>query len=1136
MFLNELCELLDVPRPEVSHAAGEGRYVFEREVKEVFADGKSTSRFIDFYRQGSFVLETKQGVDKQEQEEAAERQKSGKKQRQKKGHGVRGTAGYNTNMVKAKAQAEAYARFLPPEEGRPPFVLVVDVGYVIEVYAEFTRTGGNYVPFPAAPRHRIALNDLLNPATRQFLRTIWLDPMSLDPSARAAKATREVAATLAELGRSLEGTLDEHKRPRFTSEQVSTFLLRMIFTMFAEDMNLFSDNPEQQERPFKRALDSMKGHPERFEPNLRELWEKMALGGYSTFLQAKILHFNGGLFENVDVLPVTESQLTLLIEAAGKDWSDVEPSIFGTLVERALDKTERHRLGAHYTPRAYVERLVNKVVMEPLRDDWRGVQVEVENELRAVTDTDDAEAHRKARESAVAKVRGFLAALREVKVLDPACGTGNFLYVSMELMKGLEGEVRSLLDSLGGQAELIEVGPENFLGLEINERAAKVASLVLWIGYLQLYAHSHARPIPPEPILKSFSNIKQTDAVLAYRATEPNPKSSRWDGQTRISTPDGRMVPDPDARVPDLNYLRPEQPVWPFADFIVGNPPFIGAGPMRETLGDGYVTALRKTYKISKLHAGVPDSADFVMYWWFKAAQVLTLPRLRRFGFVTTNSIKQTFNRRVIEQAVDHQTVSLLYAVPDHPWVDEADGAAVRIAMTVAGKGKREGVLERVTKETPEEYGEYVVDTETVTGRINSDLTVGTDVTQAVQLEAMKDLSNPGVKLHGDGFIVTREQAADLGLGRIEGLEKHIREYRNGRDLNGRSRGVMVIDLFGLTEKEVQEQFPEVYQHVKLNVKPERDQNNRESRRKNWWLFGETNPKLRDQLAGLPRYIATVETSKHRTFQFLDESILPDNMLVAIAHDDAYVLGVLSSHIHVMWALAQGGDLGPTPRYNKTRCFDTFPFPDATAEQQQAIREKAEALDQHRKARLALHPALTLTELYNVLEKLRAGEDLTDKDKKTLADGLVSTLRDLHDELDALVAEAYGWPHALDEQGVLARLTTLNADRAAEERQGVVKYLRPAYQNPNATVQGLLVDAPQAEAAAEARKPTFPRKLAEQSQLIRQVLRDAARPMTAGQVAKVFRSARADRVEEVLDMLVALGQAREVPGEEGYTA
>lgn len=347
---------------------------------------------------------------------------------------------------------------------------------------------------------------------------------------------------------------------------------------------------------------------------------------------------------------------------------------------------------------------------------------------------------------------------------------------------------------------------------------------------------------------------------------------------------------------------------------------------------------------------------------------------------------------------------------------------------------------------------------------------------------------------------------------------------------------MLVIDLFGLSEADVRERFPEVYQHLLLTVKPERDQNNRASYRQNWWIFGEPRSAFRPALEGLPRYIATVETSKHRFFQFLDASVLPDNMLVAVAHDDAYVLGVLSSRIHVLWALAQGGDLRPTPRYNKTRCFETFPFPAATEAQQQAIREKAQELDDHRKSRLSLHPDLGMTALYNVVEKLRAGALLTDAERDVHDRGLVSTLRSPHDELDVRVAEAYSWPADLPEQEVLGRLLALNGQREAEERQDLVRYLRPAYQDPRGTAAQLALGLEVPEGVAAQTIPAFPSRLAEQSQAVRLLLRGAARPLTARQVAGSFKGLGEARAEELLETLAVLGQAREVAGQAGYTA
>jgi hypothetical protein len=1141
-YLNDLCDVLGVPRPEPTRPDdADNSYVFERNVYEPRDDGKRTVRRIDLYRRGSFVLEAKQGVEKDvvreaEVREAAPTAKSKRGGTTKKGHGTRGTPGWDAFMLRARAQAESYARLLPASEGRPPFVLVVDVGYVIEVYAEFTRTGGSYLPFPEARRHRITLEDLRDPEVRELLRTVWLDPLSLDPSLHAARVTRAVASTLAQISRSMEGTPDASGVP-MTPERVSAFLMRMIFTMFAEDVGLIDH------AAFRTKLKSFGGRVESFVPVVADIWAAMATGSESVALAARMKHFNGGLFDKVEVLPVTGKQLQLLIDAAEHDWSQVEPSIFGTLVERALTPADRHKLGAHYTPRAYVERLVNHVVITPLRDDWRGVQVEVEQAL------DGTEKGALAARRAVER---FLGQLQETRVLDPSCGTGNFLYVSMELMKRLEAEVHQVLIGLGGTPPLIGINPEQFLGLELNPRAARVAELVLWIGYLQIYAREHGKASPPEPILRAFKNIREQDAVLAYTSKKPRVNESgqpvtRWDGKTRIKDPvTGREVPDPAARVQDTVYLKPTQPMWPMCDFIVGNPPFIGAGAMREALGDGYTEALRTTYKPGRSVPGVPDSADFVMFWWFKAAQLMTLPRLRRFGFVTTNSIKQTFSRQVIEEALDGGALSLVYALPDHPWVDEADGAAVRIAMTVAARGVRDGVLEQVVKESVGAHGEYVVEVSETSGRIHPNLTVGADVTEAVELEANVGLSNRGVQLFGAGFIVPRHSecdpkterketdAADLGLGRILGLEKHIREYRNGRDLTARSRGVMVIDLFGLTEAEVRERYPEVYQHVRLTVKPERDANNRATRREKWWLFGETNPKLRDQLEDLPRYIATVETSKHRFFQFIDASVLPDNKLVVIAHDDAYVLGVLSSRLHVTWTLAQGSTLEDRPVYVKSRCFETFPFPEATPAQQATIRAKAEALDAHRKARLAQHAKLTMTDMYNVMEKLRAGETLTAKDQTIHDQGLVTTLKLLHDELDALVQAAYGWEGVLSDQQVLTQLTALNAVRHQQERQGKVLYLRPEYQDPKNTATGDLNMGAGTLAVRAAAVPPFPAKLMDRAVAVQQVLQTATQPLTSAQVAALFKSARSASVEEVLDTLVLLGHVRQL-GDETQT-
>ena len=332
---------------------------------------------------------------------------------------------------------------------------------------------------------------------------------------------------------------------------------------------------------------------------------------------------------------------------------------------------------------------------------------------------------------------------------------------------------------------------------------------------------------------------------------------------------------------------------------------------MRRALGDGYVEALRSVWK------EVPDSADFVMFWWHHAATLTRSGKVRRFGFITTNSLTQTFNRKVVQQQLDAKpALSLAFAIPDHPWVDAADGAAVRIAMTVGRPALEGDGGELVTVvEEHEGAGEGVfVELDTQRGILHADLTAGANVAGAGPLQANAGISCPGVKLHGAGFIISPEEAKKLGFGRIPGLEAHIRRYLNGRDLTATSRGTLVIDLFGLEAEEVRRRFPEVYQWLSERVKPERDAKGQSKDgavyAKLWWLFGKPRQELRKSLAGIPRYIATVETAKHRPFVFLDQSILPDNMLIAIASDDAFHLGILSSRLHVIWALAAGGALG----------------------------------------------------------------------------------------------------------------------------------------------------------------------------------------------------------------------------------
>jgi len=862
---------------------------------------------------------------------------------------------------------------------------------------------------------------------------------------------------------------------------------------------------------------------------VEELWSRMNSGGFSTTLRTNILKFNGGLFRDASAIPLTKDQLQLLIEAAKSDWRDVEPAIFGTLLERALDPVERHKLGAHYTPRAYVERLVMPTIINPIREEWEAVHV------ATVSLANQGEIKK-----AISEVNKFHQKLCHIRVLDPACGSGNFLYVTLEHLKRIEGETFDTLDLLGEHQIVLQmagetVDPHQLLGLEINPRAAAIAELVLWIGALQWHFRNHGNVQPPQPIIRNFRNIECRDALIEWDSVEKvvDDKGipvTHWDGRTtKPHQVTGKEVPDETARIPVYKYINPRKAEWPKADYIIGNPPFIGPARMRDALGDGYTETVRN------VHNDVGESSDFVMYWWNHAAELVRAGKVQRFGFITTNSLRQKFNRRVLESHMSaKKPLSVIFAIPDHPWVDSADGAAVRIAMTTAAAGEHKGLLQNVISETDGDG--YDIGLDLVTGKIWADLTIGSNVAGTIPLLSNQGLSCRGVQLIGSGFIVTPDEASQLGLGSVAGTEMYIRHYRNGRDLTSAPRNVMAIDLFGLSETDVRDQFPEIYQWVLERVKPERDHNNRKGYRKNWWIHGEPRGKFRPALADLPRYIATVETSKFRFFTLLDASILPDNMLVNIAIDDTCVLGVLSSRIHVCWALATGAILGPTPRYNKTRCFETFPFPITTKQQKIRICELAEQLDDHRKRQQEQHPKLTITGMYNVLEKLRSGEDLTAKDKTIHEQGLVSVLKQLHDDLDKAVFDAYGWSNTLSDEEILERLVALNAERAAEEAQGKIRWLRPEFQCPEGTSaeQGELVvgdggQKPEVGARRAATKRiAWPKSLPDQVRTLREALNANSNPATSETIARQFSRARKDRVEELLQTLVVMGQAREV--------
>ena len=1159
MFADELCDLLGVKRPEPSQADNQyNDYVFERRVDFKFDDGSTSPGRIDLYRRDCFVMEAKQSAKRVRARKTDPRQTELLPEdaaQVRSGAATRGTYGWDRVMRAAKRQAEDYARALPKEHGWPPFILVVDVGHVIEVYADFSGQGKNYAQFPDRAGYSIPLEGLRDPEIRVWLRAIWTDPHSLNPAMRSAEVTRDIAERLARIARNLESNHD--------SKVVAEFLMRCLFTMFAEDVGLLP------EKGFEKLLGEMVETPKHFAPALESLWKVMDEGGYAPHLNETIKRFNGTLFRNRKALALDKDDIHELWIAAQRDWRDVEPAIFGTLLERALDERERAKLGAHYTPRAYVEQLVIPTIIEPLRADWE----EALAHAHALEETDD-------REGALRTIKDFHHKLCTTRVLDPACGTGNFLYVSLELMKRLEGEVLDALDDLGETAPRLvmegeTVGPRQFHGMEINPRAVAIADLVLWIGYLKRQLRTVSVHRIAEPVLQAYGTIREQDAVLAYAKQEllrdeSGKPLTRWDGfTTKLHPITGEEIPDPDARVEQYRYENPRPAKWPEAEFIVGNPPFIGGKDMRTELGDGYAEACWEARR------KIPGGADFVMHIWDEAAtRLLRKPKkgetnpLRRFGFITTNSATQTFSRQVIERYIKtKEPLSLVYAVPDHPWLKAPNKAAVRIAMTVAERGEREGTLAVVERERKLNTDTPLVELRERTGRVASNLKVGADITAVQPLMANDLISSPGVKLHGSGFIVTPKQAGALGLGTVPGAEDHIMPYRNGRDIAQRSRGVMVIDLYGLSSNDVRERFPKVYQHVVEHVKPERDQNNRKTYRENWWIFGEPRSDLRPVLQSLDRYIATVETSKHRFFQFLNADIRPDNRLVCIGVSRPSDLAVLSSRIHIVWTLAVGAVLEDRPIYTKSSAF--APFPIELEDQGNELELAGGRLDSFRKERLAEHDFLTITSLYNVMERLQELENgcnvspLSNTERNIHEAGLVSVLKEIHDGIDRAVFRAYGWPDLIPalvgkpgatmpsmrktheqeeaEEELLFRLVALNQERAREERRGIVRWLRPDYQIPRLGRKAKKPEQFEADLAVTGPadgKPAWPKYELDRIRMVRDMLGRAAAPLAPESLSAAFRgrssAGRKKGVERVLQTLVAAGVAQQrIDGPDG---
>jgi type II restriction/modification system DNA methylase subunit YeeA len=852
----------------------------------------------------------------------------------------------------------------------PPLLVVSDTRR-IRIHTNFTNT---------VPRtYDLPLETLGEPENFETLRRLFHEPERLRPEVTVEAITTGVAERLAALARGLRSR-------GFAAAGVARFLDRIVFCLFAEDVGLL---PRQL---FSRLADRARD-PEHFARLAAQLFDAMRAGG--DFGIEEIRHFNGSLFTDSPVLPLTGDEIESVREAARVEWSAVDPSIFGTLFERGLDPDTRAQLGAQYTSRADIETLIEPVVLAPLRREWDAARATIERLLGG-----KANRQREAR----AAFREFYERLSAVRVLDPACGSGNFLYVTLQKLKDLEKEALVFASDRGLGSWLPQVNPTQFHGIELNPYAFDLAQTTLWIGYLQ-WITANGYGTPSEPILRPMDSFENKDAILD--------------------------LSDPAA---------PREPDWPAVDFIVGNPPFLGGKRLRTELGDEYVNALFKVWK-----GRVPAEADLVAYWFEKARKHIEEGKAKRAGLLATQGIRGGASREVLKRI--KETGDIFFAESDRDWV--LDGAAVHVSMVGFDAGDEK---------------QKVLDGQPV-DEINANLSSAADVTQARVLDENRNVAFMG-DTKGGAFDIDEATAIEM----LRAPNPHGRPnsdvivpWVNGLDVTRRPREMFIID-FGTRLNEAEAaQYEAPFLHAERFVLPLRKDNKREAYRRFWWRHVEPRPGMQAALSKLSRFATTARVAKHRLFIWMESPTCPDSQLIVFARSDGYFFGVLQSRLHEVWALSQGTQVREKEsgfRYTPTTCFETFPFPEPTPDEEAEIAAAARQLDELR-SRWLNPPEWTRTETLEfpgtasgpwaryvedadstglgtvrypraVPRDAEAARQLKQRTLTNLYNQRPAWLDLAHRRLDAAVAATYRFDAAdLPDAEILSRLLQLNRARAA---------------------------------------------------------------------------------------------------------
>ena len=879
-----------------------------------------------------------------------------------------------SNLKKAYDQLLLYRESL----GNPPLLITTDTHDII-IHTNFTNTTKKV--------YRIDFESLLMGDGLSLLKRAFNDPNSFKPDETQEHVTRATADTFVGVANSLQqwakagGTTND-------PERLAHFLIRLLFSLFAEDMNLLPDNIfTKLVNQYKQGTTTQLND---FIICLKQLFTAMRDGGAFGFY--KIHHFNGGLFDDDFTPDMPTDIIYKLQEACMQNWAEIDPSIFGTLFEHIIDESKRAPLGVHFTSREDISLIVKPVLMQPLLTKWQIVKQDAQNLC-----------DHKTLEQAYSILALFSKQVSEVRVLDPACGSGNFLYLSLQSLLDLQKQIITFAAQNFLPKIPLTVNPGQLYGIEKNPYAHELAQITVWIGYLQ-WRFDNGFSDFDEPILKPLNNIQEKDAILT-----------------------------------NINHVISE-PDWQPVDVIVGNPPFLGGGRrMREELGDEYVDQLLELYRDR-----IPGGSDLVCYWFEKARAMLQQGKVKRVGLLATQGIRGGANRQVLDRIKN--TGDIFMAWSDREWVQ--DDTLVHVSMIGFDSGE---------ENNKSLNGQTVV-------TINSDLTSTLDVNLAKHLKENDNICFKGIDKSGD-FELTQKQMEDmLNLTNQSGLSNKdvLRPYINALDITQNLRHMYIIDFNSMTREEA-EKYEKPFEYVLNNVKPYRDSARPLTLRENWWLFNRSRPAMRKAIAPLKRFIATPLTSKYRIYVWISHPFLSDQANFIFARDDDYFFGVLHSSIHEIWVRRKGTQLREAAsgsRYSPTATFETFPFPWPIDDEPKKnddshlkdIAANARKLDVFRTHWLKpenvgitfseiLAKKRTLTNLYNSLDNYRVNYKSGQHDQtewKKDVDSIISfdeiqELDYIHDELNKSVFEAYGWSHTLNEEGILGNLLKLNLQRSVEK-------------------------------------------------------------------------------------------------------